>query len=51
MAYVIAHVGGVLVEETLLPLVSSPLSRIWKLVLAVGFPLLGLLSSFEKDKQ
>ena len=29
----------------------SPLSRIWKLVLAVGFPLLGLLSSFEKDKR
>jgi hypothetical protein len=25
----------------------SPLSRIWSLVLAVGFPLLGLLSSFE----
>jgi len=29
----------------------SPLSRIWKVLLAVGFPLLGLLSSFEKDKR
>jgi hypothetical protein len=29
----------------------SPLSRILKLLLAVGFPLLGLLSSFEKDKR
>ena len=27
------------------------MNRIWKLVLAVGFPLLGLLSSFEKDNR
>src|SRR6202795_5284914 len=30
---------------------ANRMNRIWKLVLAVGFPLLGLLSSFEKDNR